>query len=189
MGKFLSIIITIIFFIIKILYWLLKAIVIILGDILIFFGLYIPGLYLLFGATLSRYLDFSMINPGTDRTLFFVGLGLCLVCAVIITIRNLIIKPFKTVFGNFKDKAKKEIVESRPKLKDSKLKKDKDKPRRGKDIPEEKPQDIQYPLVYKSKIYPEITVYEYEDRFELFRDSDDELGKKYVKTEFKNNFK
>ncbi|MBQ2714427.1 MAG: hypothetical protein IJF76_02220 [Clostridia bacterium] len=174
MGKVLTIVATGIFFVLKFIFWLLKCIVTVLGDFIIFFGLYIPGLYLIFGALLVRFSNFSFTTPSTDLNLFFMGLGLSVLCAVIITIRNLVVKPFKAVFGKTKEKTK-ENIKSRPRFKKSE-----DKPRRQEE------NNSPYPLIYRSEIYPEITVHEYEDRFDLYRDSDDELGKKFVRTEYKN---
>ena len=175
MGKVLSSLVTGLLFVIKILWWILKSLVHVLGEIIVFFGLYVPGLYLLFGAALSKFLGFNMTVASTNRTLFFWGLFLCLVCAVIITIRKLIIMPFKKVFGNFKDKTKKQIEDSKPRY-------DRQDPPRRQPLKDG-------PLVYQSRKYPEITVHEYPDRFELFRDFHDGMGLTYVKTEYKNNFK
>lgn len=171
MGKVLSSLITGLLFVIKILWWVLKSLVHVLGEIIVFFGLYVPGLYLLFGATLSKFAGFDMSAVGTNRTLFFWGLFLCLVCSVIITIRKLIIAPFKTVFGNFKSKTKNRIEKSRPHY---------DTPQQPRRMEQGK-----IPLIYQSRTYPEITVHEYHDRFELFRDGGDGMGLKYVKTEYK----
>lgn len=171
MGKILSFIFAGLFFAVKIVYWLLKAIIILLGKILVFFGLYIPGVYLLLGAVLTKFNVFSFSALDTRLNLFVLGLILCTICALIIAIRNLIVKPFATVLKKFGEDTKKEFVDKRPKMK----KNPKDKPRR-----EESP----YPLVYRSQIYPDITVHEYEDRFDLYRD--DKNGKiKFFKTEYK----
>lgn len=83
--------------------------------------------------------------------------------------------PFKKVFGNFKSKAKKQMEDSKPHF-------DREDPPR-RQVPADRP------LVYQSRKYPEITVHEYPDRFELFRDFNDGMGLTYVKTEYKNNFK
>lgn len=178
MGKLLSSLVTGVLFVLKILWWILKSVVHVLGEIIVFFGLYVPGLYLIFGATLSKFTGFDLTIASVDRTLFFWGLFLCLVCSAIITIRKLIIAPFKTAFSNFRSRTKKRVVGSKPQYAPSY---DNDKPRR----------DTNYiaPLVYRSRTYPEITVHEYPDRFELFRDSGDGMGLKYFKTEYKNNFK
>ena len=175
MGKLLSSLITGLMFVIKLLWWIFKSVVHVLGEIIVFFGLYVPGLYLLFGAVLSKFLGFSMVDASVDRTLFFWGLFLCLVCSVIITIRKLIIAPFKTAFGNFKSNTKKRIENTKPRYEQS------EPPRRTS--------EPYAPLVYQSRTYPEITVHEYPDRFELFRDEHNGMGLKYVKTEYKNNFK
>lgn len=171
MGKVLSLLFAGLFFGVKILYWILKAIITLLGKILVFFGLYIPGVYLLLGAVLTKFSVFSFSVLDTRLNLFILGLILCVVCAIIISVRNLIVKPFATVVKNFGKDAKKEFVDNRPKIK----KNAKDNPRR---------EQTPYPLVYRSQIYPDITVHEYEDRFDLYRD--EKNGKiKFFKTEYK----
>ncbi len=198
MGKVLTAIATGLFFVLKIIFWILKFIVTILGEIIVFFGLYVPIVYAILGAILARFTTFSLTEPSTDLNLFFLGLGLCGVCAIIITIRNFVIRPFKTVFGKFA-KRRKDQLSSVPKMK----KKEKDQPRRKDDITndsdlvveptntkrkkgKEALDESEKPLIYRSRVHPEITVYEYSDRFDLYRDSDDdELGKKFVKTEYK----
>ena len=177
MGKLLSSLITGSLFLLKIVWWILKSLIHVLAEIIIFFGLYVPGLYLLFGAVLSKFAGFNMAVASTNRTLFFWGLFLCVVCSAIITIRKLVIAPFKTAFGNFKAKTKKSIRASKPRYEPYAP------PRRDNGY------DTGYPMIYRSKMYPEITVHEYPDRFELFRDSPDGMGPRHVKTEYKNNFK
>ena len=172
MGKVLSIAFTGLLFGVKILYWILKAIVTLLGKILVFFGLYIPGIYLIFGAILTKFSVLSFSVQDTRLNLFILGLILCVVCALIITVRNILVKPFKTALTNLKNDAKKEFVDNRPKMKKSST----DKPRRHAEY---------YPLVYRSQIYPDITVHEYEDRFELFRDTPNGKKQKFFKTEYK----
>lgn len=198
-----------IFFVLKIVFWLLKIIISILADFFIFFGLYVPGFYILFGALLSHFTEFSLTTPSTDLNLFLVGLGLAVLCAVMITVRNLIIRPFKIVFGKTKDKTKKNIKDH-PRLKkndqedenedrkkeDRRVKEERadeedavdeenEKERREvKKKKEKDDEDSQYPLIYRSELYPEITVHEYEDRFDLYRDTEG-YGKKFFKTEYK----
>ena len=172
MGKVLSIIFTGLFFGVKILYWILKAIVTLLGKILVFLGLYIPGLYLILGAILTKFSVFSFSVRDTRLNLFILGLILCVLCSLIIAIRNIVLKPFKTALHKFGEDAKKEFIDNRPKIKKPQT----DKPRRHEEY---------YPLVYRSQIYPDITVHEYEDRFELFRDTPDGKKQKFYKTEYK----
>ena len=201
MGKALTIIAAGIFFLLKIVYWILKLIVSVLADIFIFFGLYIPALFLIFGVVLTKFTDFSFTSLDTNLNLYVVGLGLCVLCAVIITIRNLIIRPFKIVFGKTKEKTKKTLAD-RPKFK----REDKEDRRRVEEKSFDKRQDEksfdekdkreesidnereERPLIYRSEIYPEIIVHEYEDRFDLYKEVDG-YGKKFFRTEYKEQEK
>lgn len=170
MGKALTLIFTGLVFIFKLLFWLFKVIVRAVGEIIIFFGLYIPGLYLLFGVILSKFTEFDINAVGLDRTLFLIGLGLCLVCSILLTVRKLIITPIKTVFSGVGKRTKK-TISSRPDFRDEQ--------RRVERNPYSP-----YPLEYRSKLYPDIKVREWSDRFELFKD--DGEGEKFYKVEYKN---
>ncbi len=168
MGRALTLIVTGLVFAIKILFWLFKIIVRAVGEIIVFFSLYIPGLYLLVGAFLSKFAGFDINAPGLDRTLFLIGIVLCVLCSLILTIRKLIITPFKTAFSGVARRTKKEFS-SRPEFKEEER----------KIISSNSP----YPLEYRSKIYPDIKVREWSDRFELYKH--DGEGEKLYKIEYK----
>ena len=70
----------------------------VLASIIMFLGLYIPLFYLVFGLILLAATDFTFGGMGTDQILYYIGLGLCCVAAIIITVRNLLIRPFSSVF-------------------------------------------------------------------------------------------
>ena len=83
---------------IKLCFKLLGALVQVLASLIVFFGLYIPLFYGVFGIVLLATTDFSLGVGGTDQVLYFVVLGLCGVAAVFISIRNLIVRPLSAVF-------------------------------------------------------------------------------------------
>ena len=94
-------ILLIIWTVIKLFFKLLAVIIKVLAALIIFFGLYIPLFYALFGIILLATTDFSLGVVGTDQVLFYIGLGLCGVASIIISIRNLIVRPLSAVFAPF----------------------------------------------------------------------------------------
>ncbi len=91
----------IIWTIIKLVFKLLAVIVKVLASLIIFFGLYIPLFYGVFGIILLATTEFTFGGAGTDQVLYYIGFGLCCVASVIISIRNLIVRPLSTVFAPF----------------------------------------------------------------------------------------
>ena len=89
----------IIWSVVKLCFKLLGAIIQVLASLIVFFGLYIPLFYGVFGIVLLSVTDFTIGVMGTDQILYFIGFGLCGVAAVIISIRNLIVRPLSSVFA------------------------------------------------------------------------------------------
>ncbi len=85
--------------VIKLIFKLLAVIVKVLASLIVFFGLYIPLFYGVFGIVLLATTEFSFGGAGTDQILYYVGFGLCCVASVIISIRNLIVRPLSAVFA------------------------------------------------------------------------------------------
>ncbi|NLZ25739.1 MAG: hypothetical protein GX891_04690 [Clostridiales bacterium] len=121
----------------------------VVAKFIVYFGLYIPLLYLIYGGVLWLTLDFNPFGGGVNTNLYLFGLGLSFVCSVIIAVRNLIIKPFKRHFVDSK------IVEYT-----------------GKRLSRSAPEP---PKIYKSKMNPGIVVYEYENRYDLYEETPDGL--------------
>lgn len=82
---------------------LFKALLTVLTNLVIFFGLYIPLFYVVFGVILLAATDFSFGGMGTDQILYFVGLGLCGAASLIISIRNVFVRPISFVFAPIVD--------------------------------------------------------------------------------------
>lgn len=104
-------ILLIVWTVIKLVFKLIWVIVKVLATLFLFFGLYIPLFYSVFGIVLLATTDFTLGVMGTDQVLFYIGLGLCGVASIIITIRNLIVRPFSAIFAPFleyRDDVKKE---------------------------------------------------------------------------------
>ena len=85
--------------VIKLIFKLLAVIVRVLASLIVFFGLYIPLFYGVFGIILLVATDFTFGGTGTDQVLYYVGFGLCCVASVIISVRNLIVRPLSAVFA------------------------------------------------------------------------------------------
>ncbi len=85
--------------VIKLIFKLLAVIVKVLASLIVFFGLYIPLFYGVFGIILLVATDFTFGGTGTDQVLYYVGFGLCCVASVIISVRNLIVRPLSAVFA------------------------------------------------------------------------------------------
>ena len=100
-GLFITIILAI-WGVLKMVGKLLKAILEVLTGIVIFFGLYIPLFYLLFGIILLATTDFAFGGGGTDQLLYFIGLGVCVLLSVIITIRHLFKGTLSRIFDPFR---------------------------------------------------------------------------------------
>lgn len=141
----------------------LELILRIIINLLLFFGLWLPLVYALFGLALYLGLGFNPLDWELEGQLYISGFATCILCSLIITIRNLIVKPAKQVFDGFrtplwqrkKDK-KIELVEiQKPK---------KTITNSGKNlIKKEKP------IIYYSSVEPDILIHEYADRFEIFK--------------------
>lgn len=94
-------ILIIVWTVIKLIFKLIWVIVKILAALFIFFGLYIPLFYGVFGIALLAATDFVLGVLGTDQVLYFLGFGLSCLAAVIISIRNLIVRPISAIFAPF----------------------------------------------------------------------------------------
>lgn len=119
-----------------------------LSTIMLYFGLYIPFFYFLYGLIIHLTLNVTLFDFSTNSQLYLLGLLLCCVSAVIITVRNIVLAPIKSAL-KFMDRNKR---------------------------PEE-------PLVYRSELMPDLVIYEYSDRYDVFRDCNGRLS--YLRTEGK----
>lgn len=142
----------------KIIFKGIRALVEILADVIFYFGLYVPILYLIYGAVLHGVFRFELFNLTTDSKLFIFGFAICIAASLLISVKNLIVKPYKRFFK------KTHIIEYKN---DKKL---------ARDVPEA-------PKIYKSKVNPGVIVYEYSNRYDLYEEIDGGLEK--VETEYK----
>lgn len=75
-----------------------------LSTIMLYFGLYIPFFYLLYGLIIHLTLGINLFNFQTNSQLYLLGMLLCLISSVIITVRNIILEPLKNVLRNIDKK-------------------------------------------------------------------------------------
>ncbi len=87
----------------------LRSVTLVLGFIfkIIFkactvFGLWIPIIYAVFGLALYLFLDFNPFLFDTLGTLYLCGFIACVIGACFIAIRNLIIKPAKSIYEGYR---------------------------------------------------------------------------------------
>ena len=88
----------------KLVFKMLKTAIQVLSTLFIFLGLYIPLFYVFFGLILLATTDFTFGGTGPDQILYYIGLALSCVAAVIITIRNLLVRPISSLFESFRRK-------------------------------------------------------------------------------------
>ena len=146
---------------------------------IVFFGLEIPLIYILYGALLKAIFGFDVGAGDINATLYTWGFYVSIALAVVVTIRH-IITP---------DQAKvryvaKHTQEDKPKKKGWSIFK-KPTPQAPAPTPTPATAPTQYatapryvepprariqPLVYRSKVNPELLIYEYPDRYDVYRD-------------------
>ena len=93
--------------VIKAIYHIVKVVLYIVAYLLLYFGLWIPAIYMLICGILmlTGGLDLAVLNSNT--ILFYIGLAITLTGSLIISIRNLIVKPIKQIAES--NKAKREL--------------------------------------------------------------------------------
>ena len=160
----------------------LQVISLILLNLIVYFGLWIPLIYMIISGILmlTGGLDLTVMNSNT--VIFYCGLSLCFVGSIIITIRHLIVTPIKEMMDvsearrKIKDKAdlerEKKLYHSDPGKyfikyegqmpHDSHPMYYQTKKERIKNPP---------PMIYRSNVDAKIIVHEYANHFEIFRDN------------------
>lgn len=136
-------------------------------------GLWIPALYALFGLGLYLFADFNPMDVGSvEGIMFLVGFCASVLCALIIAVRNVIVKPMKGVVEGYKN----------PFWKKKPAEKPQEKEKKPEPYPVQQPQygyperyfeepvrrQIERPKIYRSELEPDSIVHEYGDRFEVF---------------------
>ncbi len=74
----------------------------ILAKILIIFGLWVPAVYAAFGAALYFAFSFNPFDFSLYSTIYLSGAVACVICSLIISVKNLIVTPAKSVYKGYK---------------------------------------------------------------------------------------
>jgi hypothetical protein len=74
----------------------------ILAKILVLFGLWIPLIYAIFGVILYYIFHFNPFDFSLYSTLYLSGAAACVVSCLIISIRNIVIRPARSVYEGYK---------------------------------------------------------------------------------------
>lgn len=128
------------------------------ARILLFFGLWLPALYAVFGLILFWIFGFNPFDFQLEGQLYISGFVACCICSLIITIRNLIVKPTKSIIYGYKkplwQKPKRVYIDEEKEGDISSTKKTKDFEER--------------PMIYYSKLEQNTLIHEFSDRFEIY---------------------
>ena len=89
--------------VLKVAYSLIRATVKALAHIIVFFGLYIPLFYSVYGVGMILWGGLNLDVVCLESTLWYIGLGLSFACSIIITIRSRIAEPVSEVFASFRE--------------------------------------------------------------------------------------
>ncbi len=170
----------ILFLVFKAIYKIVCAILYVLAHILVYFGLWIPAVYMIIAGILmlAGGLDITTIN--INSIIFYIGLALTLIGSLIITIRHLIIKPIRQMLES--ERAKRELWERKENEKKQRLYEKKPikyfKKYEGgmphKSHPYYDPsidrKGFIPPKVYRSSKNPSIIIHEYSNHFKVFQE-------------------
>lgn len=164
---------------------LVNVIITIIARIMLLLGLWVPFFYIVISIIIMLSFKTNILSMTGYNYLYIIGLILCIIISVIITIRNLLLKPIKELINYRKvqleyDKRKAEAREKRLYEKNPK----RYFATKGK-LPDE---DSEYynkkgkvtnidelPKIYRSEINNEIIIHEYKDKFEVFLEKENEI--------------
>ncbi len=135
--------------VLKLVYTIVKQVIVILAKTIVYFGLYVPFFHLIVGVILSACGGFEFENLSDPLTImFYIGLALCVVVAIIIFVQTYSKKPLSTIT----DGCGRKIRDAQDKIPSKRRKEDN-------------------PLyVYHSDDHPELLIEEYDDRFVVYLD-------------------
>lgn len=156
---------------IKLLYTILNITAQFFAVIFGFFGLWIPLLYALVGVALFGFLGFNPFEWTIEGQLYIAGFAACCACSLIISIRNLVLKPIRSVVQGFREPIWKSKEENGEKGSPKRRIRE---PERKSIAPATAEAQQEKPEIYFSQI-ENVLVHEYTDRFEIFELNDGKL--------------
>ena len=144
---------------------------------IVFFGLEIPLVYMLYGAILKAIFGFDVGAGDINATLYTWGFYVSLALAVVVTIRHIITpdgaKTRYVAKHSREDKPKKKWWEifKKPKTNGAPESVRSYAPTARPAPRPAPPAEVRtQPMVYRSKVNPELLIYEYPDRYDVYRD-------------------
>lgn len=164
---------------------LVNVIITIIARIMLLLGLWVPFFYIVISIIIMLSFKTNILSMTGYNYLYIIGLILCIIISVIITIRNLLLKPIKELINYRKvqleyDKRKAEAREKRLYEKNPK----RYFATKGK-LPDEESEYYnkkgkitnidELPKIYRSEINNEIIIHEYKDKFEVFLEKENEI--------------
>lgn len=175
---------------IKSIFKLLNIILTILARVLILFGLWVPLVYSFVTLILMAAFKINPLDNSYYATLFIIGLVLCFGISLIITFRNMLLKPIKELltyrqvqkeYDKRKQEARKiDLYHRNPKKYFATYGDLPDENSQFYLKPKRKRDDItrldEVPIIYRSSNNNDIIVHEYKDRYEVFIDKGDTIA-------------
>ncbi len=170
----------------KAIFTVLKVIVIFIFKVLKITGLYLPILYAFAGVVLYITTDFNPLLFGKgdmllECILYAIGMGVCVLCALLITLKHIVVNPIKKIKNGLKKPEKTEETseeKTEDKTEDKIQKEENIVPK--EEVEEPKVQNIEEKVQYvkpirvgeKVKVYysnmQDRLIREYDDRFEVY---------------------
>lgn len=87
---------------VRALIFIISAIIKALASVMVFLGLWVPFFYALLGGALYLLFQFDPFSGDLDSKIFIVGFGGSVLCALLITTKNLFGKPAQSIAEGFK---------------------------------------------------------------------------------------
>ncbi len=145
-------------------------------QIIIYLGLWIPGIYIIFGVVLYYTLSFNPLDLQLEGQLYFSGLAACILCSIVITVRNIIVKPISTIFQGSK------TTMVSPKMPQEDI--TPTEPLQARSTKYQHSYEIERPSIYYSILEQDALIHEYDDRFEIYKVEDNKA--RLERVEYKN---
>ncbi|MBQ9145940.1 MAG: hypothetical protein IJX70_05760 [Clostridia bacterium] len=141
--------------VLRLIWTIIRETVKVLARVIVYFGLYVPFFYGIFGVVMVALGQFEFEVFSLNTILYYVGLTLCFGVSVGLFIRSYGRKPISSVTAGSAD-----AIRAARRRRPARVREVKADP-----APAEKPL-----FVYHSEVHPDILVHEYADRFDLYRD-------------------
>ena len=133
----------------RVAYAVIKQFIKVTARVIVYFGLYIPFFYFIVGSILVGlgYFRFEVLD--VNSIMFYVGLGLCVACSVVITVKTYAVKPVSSITAG----AKEDISSARARMR-----------------PAPAPKEDPILFIYHSKDHPELLIEEHQDKYVVYYD-------------------